>query len=151
MDFQIRLACEADADAISRVILSALHTSNARDYSPSVIERVKLSFSPAALKALMSDRHVFVAEREGEIVGTASLEGRAVRSVFVDPAWHHQGIGRQLMAHIDHVARNAGVDVLIVPSSLTAQGFYTALGFKVVREQQEGEERTLIMERELRR
>ncbi|KTC60512.1 MULTISPECIES: GNAT family N-acetyltransferase [Pseudomonas syringae group genomosp. 2] len=156
MNIKVRPARTADAGAISRVVLAALRTSNARDYPASVIERVQLSFSPAAIEWLMQQRRMFVAVAvavalEGEVVvGTASLEGQVVRSVFVDPDWHRRGIGRLLMAELEHIARGAGLELLIVPSSLTAQEFYTALGFRLVREHQEGEERTLIMERQLR-
>ncbi|SOP96327.1 GNAT family acetyltransferase [Pseudomonas syringae pv. syringae] len=83
------------------------------------------------------------------VVGTASLEGEVVRSVFVDPDRHRRGVGRLLMAELERVARKAGAVRMVVPSSLTAQGFYWALGFNVVREHLEGEERTLIMERQL--
>ncbi|UFI44244.1 GNAT family N-acetyltransferase [Pseudomonas savastanoi] len=158
MNIKVRPARTADAGAISRVVLTALRTSNARDYPASVIERVQLSFSPAAIERLMQQRRMFVAVAvavavalEGEVVvGTASLEGQVMRSVFVDPDWHRRGIGRLLMAELEHIARGAGLELLIVPSSLTAQEFYTALGFRLVREHQEGEERTLIMERQLR-
>lgn len=148
MNIKVRPARTADAGAISRVVLTALRTSNARDYPASVIERVQLSFSPAAIERLMQQRRMFVAV--AVVVGTASLEGQVVRSVFVDPDWHRRGIGRLLMAELEHIARGAGLELLIVPSSLTAQEFYTALGFRLVREHQEGEERTLIMERQLR-
>ncbi|MDU8459180.1 GNAT family N-acetyltransferase [Pseudomonas syringae group sp. J254-4] len=152
MNIKVRPARTADAGAISRVVLTALRTSNARDYPASVIERVQLSFSPAAIERLMQQRRMFMAVAvAGEVVvGTASLEGQVVRSVFVDPDWHRRGIGRLLMAELEHIARGAGLELLIVPSSLTAQEFYTALGFRLVREHQEGEERTLIMERQLR-
>ncbi|RMM83084.1 GCN5-related N-acetyltransferase [Pseudomonas coronafaciens pv. striafaciens] len=151
MNVRIRPACEADAEAeaISRVVLAALHTSNARDYSADVIERVAQSFSASALCALMRQRQMFVAVAGAMIVGTASLDGHAVRSVFVDPDWHRRGVGRLLMEQIERVARGAGEERLVVPSSVTAQGFYAALGFKVVREHIEDEERTLIMERHL--
>ncbi|MCJ2373786.1 GNAT family N-acetyltransferase [Pseudomonas sp. RGM 3321] len=150
MNVKVRPARTADAGAISRVVLAALRTSNARDYPASVIERVQLSFSPAAIDRLMQQRRMFVAVSGEVVVGTASLEGQVVRSVFVDPDRHRRGIGRLLMAELEHVAREAGLELLIVPSSLTAQEFYTALGFRLVREHQEGVERTLIMERQLR-
>ncbi|KPW43807.1 Acetyltransferase [Pseudomonas amygdali pv. mellea] len=152
MDIKVRPARRADADAISRVVLAALRTSNARDYPVSVIERVQLSFSPSAIERLMQQRRMFVAVAvAGEVVvGTASLEGQVVRSVFVDPDWHRRGVGRLLMAKLERVALETDIGLLIVPSSLTAQEFYKALGFRLVREHQEGEERTLIMERQLR-
>ncbi|KAA3545293.1 GNAT family N-acetyltransferase [Pseudomonas savastanoi] len=152
MDIKVRPARRADADAISRVVLAALRTSNARDYPVRVIERVQLSFSPSAIERLMQQRRMFVAVAvAGEVVvGTASLEGQVVRSVFVDPDWHRRGVGRLLMAKLERVALEIDIGLLIVPSSLTAQEFYKALGFRLVREHQEGEERTLIMERQLR-
>ncbi|WP_122263228.1 GNAT family N-acetyltransferase, partial [Pseudomonas savastanoi] len=117
---------------------------------------VQLSFSPSAIERLMQQRRMFVAVAvavavAGEVVvGTASLEGQVVRSVFVDPDWHRRGVGRLLMAKLERVALEIDIGLLIVPSSLTAQEFYKALGFRLVREHQEGEERTLIMERQLR-
>ncbi|RMO90196.1 GCN5-related N-acetyltransferase [Pseudomonas syringae pv. philadelphi] len=149
MTIHIRPATSSDTTAISRLILSALRTSNAIDYPASVIARVEQSFTPEAIMTLMSQRRMFVAVAGQAVLGTASLDGRAVRSVFVDPEWHRQGIGRLLMAEVERVARENGVACLVVPSSLTAQAFYAALGFEVVREQREGEERTLIMGRRL--
>lgn len=150
MSIEVRPARLADADAISRVVLAALRISNARDYPASVIERVQSSFSPAAVERLMQQRRVFVASEGNVVVGTASLEGEVVRSVFVDPDRHRQGVGRLLMAELEVVVRKAGAVRMVVPSSLTARGFYLALGFNVVREHLEGEERTLVMERQLR-
>ena len=79
MACEIRLASEADTEAISGVILTALHESNAQDYSPDIIARVAESFSPAGVRRLMSSRTVFVAVEDGSIVGTASLDRAVVR------------------------------------------------------------------------
>ncbi|KAF0862805.1 GNAT family N-acetyltransferase [Pseudomonas sp. LD120] len=149
MECQVRPALEADAARVSQVILAALLTSNAQDYPASVIERVKDSFTPDAILQLMQHRQMFVALVDGTLLGTASLDGRAVRSVFVDPAYHGHGLGRQLMAAVEQAALDSGQTSLVVPSSVTAEGFYARLGFVRVREQYEGEELTLIMERAL--
>jgi N-acetylglutamate synthase-like GNAT family acetyltransferase len=53
------------------------------------------------------------------------------------------------MAALERLAREQGVSELLVPSSLTAQGFYRQLGFTVLREVIEGDERTLVMARQL--
>ncbi len=47
------------------------------------------------------------------------------------------------------MASDGSATRMVVPSSLTAREFYLALGFSVVREHLEGEERTFIMERQL--
>ena len=150
MECEVRAARESDAGDISEVILWALRETNAKDYSADIIRRVEPSFRPAAVLQLMGKRKVFVATIASRIVGTASLDGEVVRTVFVAPDVQGQGVGRQLMAEIELAARQGGVKVLTVPSSVTAEAFYSRLGFRAVRDSHHGEERTIIMERALR-
>ncbi|MBV7563492.1 GNAT family N-acetyltransferase [Pseudomonas sp. sia0905] len=145
----IRPAREADADAISDVIVQALRLSNAADYPPQVIERVAANFDAAGVRGLLESRQVFVALDDERVVATASLAGDVVRSVFVLPEMQGRGVGKALMRHIEGVARAAGVQLLRVPASLTAVPFYAALGYTVIREVVEGDERTQVMAREL--
>ncbi|SDL16395.1 Acetyltransferase, GNAT family [Pseudomonas delhiensis] len=149
MECQIRPARADDAGAISRVIIAALRYSNAQDYPPDVIEEVVKHFSPEKVTELLQRRSVLVAMREDSVVATVGLEGDVVRSLFVDPRHQFQGVGRCLMAMIESQARSEGVEVLRVPSSLTAEAFYRRLGYEVVREVMQGEERTLVMQRHL--
>ncbi|MBI6566134.1 GNAT family acetyltransferase [Pseudomonas synxantha] len=149
MSTAVRLAQPADAEGISQVILAALHSSNARDYPADVIARVASNFSPEAVLELLKRRVVLVATQDQVIVATAALDANVVRSVFVNPALQGQGIGRLLMIEIELRAREAGVTVLSVPSSLTAESFYTRLGFHTVRDVYHGNERTLEMEKAL--
>lgn len=149
MSIEVRSARSGDADAISAVILAALRETNARDYSPDIIERVEKSFSPAAVSELMARRTMFVAMAAEQLVGTASLDGRVVRSVFVRPDVQGQGVGKRLIEEIERTARYRGVAVLAVPSSVTAEPFYARLGFTAVRDSYHGEERTVVMERSL--
>ncbi|MFT0476135.1 GNAT family acetyltransferase [Pseudomonas antarctica] len=149
MSTAVRLAQAADAEGISQVILAALHSSNARDYPADVIARVASNFTPDAVLALLQRRVVLVATQGQVIVATAALDSNVVRSVFVNPALQGQGIGRLLMIEIELRARDAGVTVLSVPSSLTAEPFYTKMGFYTVRNVYHGNERTLVMEKAL--
>ncbi|NNA46286.1 GNAT family acetyltransferase [Pseudomonas lactis] len=149
MSTAVRLAQPSDAEGISEVILAALHSSNARDYPADVIARVASNFTPDAVLALLQRRVVLVATEDQLIVATAALDGNVVRSVFVNPALQGQGIGRLLMIETERRAREAGVTVLSVPSSLTAQAFYAKLGFHNVRDVYHGNERTLVMEKAL--
>lgn len=151
MNCQIRPAVAEDAASISRVVISALRESNAQDYPPDVIAQVERSFSPSAILQLLSQRQVFVATLEQHVVATASLDGDVVRSVFVAPQHQNRGIGKQLMAVIDQAAASANLNVLYVPSSITAEGFYASLGFEKVRDEFHGAERTIVMRRALRR
>lgn len=145
----IRPAREADAEAISRVIVQTLRLSNAADYPPQVIERVATNFDAGGVLGLLESRQVFVALDDERVVATASLAGDVVRSVFVLPEMQGRGVGKALMRHIEAVALAAGVQCLRVPASLTAVPFYKALGYAVVREVVDGDERTLVMARQL--
>lgn len=149
MACDVRPARESDADAISAVILSALHETNAKDYSQDVIARVAQSFSPAAVRKLLESRTVLVAMKGEDVVGTASLDDAVVRTVFVSPAVQGQGIGTRLMAEMERIAFIKNIRLLTVPSSVTAEVFYAKLGFRAIGDSYHGDERTIIMERSL--
>ena len=149
MNCTIRPALDEDAAEISAVILSALHVTNARDYSGEIIARVERSFSPHAVLQLIGKRTVFVATVGNRLVGTASLDGSVVRTVFVAPDVQARGIGKLLLAEIERTARERNIPSLTVPSSVTAEAFYARLGFEAVRDSYHGDERTIIMERSL--
>ncbi|MGV8919487.1 MAG: GNAT family N-acetyltransferase [Pseudomonas sp.] len=149
MECQARPATGDDTAAISRVVIAALRESNSLDYSPDLIAQVERSFAPEAISVLLNKRKVFVALLGENITGTASLDGDVVRSVFVDPAYQGGGIGRHLMDVIHATAASAGVGALRVPSSITAEEFYAALGYKKIRDEFHGAERTIAMEKRL--
>jgi predicted N-acetyltransferase YhbS len=143
----IRTATEADAAALSAIIRRALREVNASDYEPAIIEAVAANFSCEQLLEAIRRRPVFVAAIDGEIVGTGSLEGRTVRSMFVRPDHACRGIGTALMRRIEALAVAQGTERLVLQSSITAEGFYRRHGFEAVRDHIHGRERTIIMEK----
>lgn len=145
----IRQAGTGDAEAISAVILRALRETNAADYTPEIISTVAAGFSPEAITRLMAGRRVLVAVYADDVVGTASLDGAVVRSVFVSPDFQRRGIGVALMTAIEALARAMASPRLLVPSSVTAEGFYARLGFVALRDEWHGAERTIVMEKPL--
>ena len=149
MGYHVRLATSRDAAAISHVVLAALRESNSHDYPPGVIAQVEQSFSPEAITTQLAKRRVFVALLGENIIGTAGLDGDVVRSVFVDPAHQKGGIGRHLMDVIHATATRSGIETVRVPSSITAEKFYTALGYQKIRDEFHGAERTIVMEKRL--
>ena len=149
MECTIGPALAEDAADISAVILRALRETNVKDYSGEIIASVERSFSPDAVLALMAKRIVFVATIGDRLVGTASLDGSVVRTVFVAPDVQGRGVGKLLMAEIEGAARERNIRSLTVPSSVTAESFYARLGFNAVRDSYHGDERTIIMERAL--
>jgi N-acetylglutamate synthase-like GNAT family acetyltransferase len=151
MDFQIRSATDADTPAISRVIIGTLRESNAQDYSSEIIDHVEHSFSPPAILNFLTLRQVLVATVDNHVVATASLDLDTVRSVFVAPPYQGAGIGRRLMTSIESLAIESSINLLRVPSSITAEGFYLSIGFTKTRDEYHGAERTIVMEKRLDR
>jgi predicted N-acetyltransferase YhbS len=145
----IRRAISEDAEEVSSIIVAALRKTNAKDYSEAVIQRVEQSFTPEAVREMMNHRVMFVATQDERIIGTASLDGCVVRTVFVEPGFQGQEIGRRLIAEVEREALARGIALLAVPSSITAEPFYAKLGFRAVRDSYHGEERTIVMERAL--
>jgi N-acetylglutamate synthase-like GNAT family acetyltransferase len=145
---EIRRATERDADGISRVVIRALRETNAKDYPPEVISALVSNFSPEKVAFLIANRQVYIAIAHRIIIGTASLHGSVVRTVFVDPD-HRKGIGAKLMDVIESLARASSITRLSLRSSLTAHEFYKKLGYVPVREELHGQERTIIMEKQL--
>ncbi|HEX7381062.1 MAG TPA: GNAT family N-acetyltransferase [Nevskiaceae bacterium] len=90
------------------------------------------------------DYHVYVAEREGEVVGTFALlvmdnlahrgaRSGVVEDVAVDPACQRAGVGRAMMRHALAQCREKGCYKMTLSSALRRRGahaFYDALGFE---------------------
>lgn len=150
MPYTIRPARIDDAPAISALVITTLRKTNRHDYTPEIIARIERSFAPDAVATLLAKRTMFVADGDDSIVGTASLDGAVVRTVFVAPDVQGRGIGRSLMAAVTEEAEKRAVKILSVPSSVTAEAFYRRLGFIPVRDAWHGDERTIIMERSSR-
>ena len=78
--------------------------------------------------------HVFVAERDGETVGFATVLPRddgnsELDALFVEPSCWKQGCGRVLIEHCAAIARTRGSAALHVIGNPHAEGFYRACGF----------------------
>jgi N-acetylglutamate synthase-like GNAT family acetyltransferase len=140
----IRRATADDLPTVHDIVLRALRETNAKDYPGSVINRLVLTL-PEKISSNLETWHAFVAIVDGRVVGTASLSGDTVKSVFVDPDYQRSGVATKLMSAVENVALAQSVRALNVQSSITAQPFYAKWGFKIVREEFFGEERTIVM------
>src|SRR5688572_4783138 len=99
----IRRAAIDDAEAISRVIVQAVERTNSKDYPPAIIAEVIGNFSPERVIERLLTRQVFAVTEQEMVVGTGSLDGTMVRSVFVLPRFQRRGVGRALLGHIEGV------------------------------------------------
>jgi|tagenome__1003787_1003787.scaffolds.fasta_scaffold20631259_2 GNAT superfamily N-acetyltransferase len=148
MEIIIRPATAEDAEPVHKIVLSALRETNARDYPPSVIARLVLTL-PDKVASNLQTWCAFVAMVNGRVVGTGSLNGQTVTSVYVHPDYQRRGIATKLMDAIEHAANTQAQRTLGVQSSVTAKVFYAKRGFKLVREQSFGEEPTILMSKDI--
>jgi N-acetylglutamate synthase-like GNAT family acetyltransferase len=147
-EIEIRRATAGDAEAVYEIVLRALRETNARDYPASVIDRLVLRL-PEGVASKLEEWHAYVAVVDGRIVGTGSLNGKTVRAVFVHPDYQARGIGTKLMDAVENAANVQSINTLSVQSSITAQPLYAKRGFRVVRQAFYGEERTIVMSKDI--
>ena len=77
------------------------------------------------------EQHFYVATREDLIVGTGmvNLASGKVDAIFVHPSHMGMGVGKELLAHLESLARRVGLTHLHLESTLNAAPFYRACGF----------------------
>jgi N-acetylglutamate synthase-like GNAT family acetyltransferase len=123
----IRRAQDADADALTDLAHRAkahwgYPASWMREWDP------QLTIIPGYLEA----HDVWLAERDGAIVGMCALEDRGARwnleHVWVEPAAHGVGIGRALVMQALAEARRRHPGVVELLADPYASGFYERLG-----------------------
>jgi N-acetylglutamate synthase-like GNAT family acetyltransferase len=119
----IRRATAEDSGAVYEIVLRTLCDSNSRDYPASVIDRLVLTL-PNKVASNLETWHAFLAIVDGQVVGTGSLSGQIVQSVYVHPDCQRGGVATRLMDAVENAAIAQSVRTLSVQSSITAQPFY---------------------------
>lgn len=120
-------ATEANAERLSRIVVDCLVKVNTRDYDDKDIGKMIPEFRPDTIKDKIINPGTIIALRGAKIVGTGTLEGEYIRTVFVDPSYIRRGIGRQIMGELEKTAKANGCEKVSLNSSLTARDFYISL------------------------
>jgi predicted N-acetyltransferase YhbS len=146
----IRTFAPDDAEAISALIRHTMQVSNSRDYSLARLQPLIDYFSPEKVRQLNQERMCLVAEVDGQVIGTVGLEDAELVTFFVHPDHQNSGIGTQLLAAIEELARAEGLTCIKVDSSLTGAAFYARMGYTRTGVEFEGTAGTQIgMEKQL--
>jgi GNAT superfamily N-acetyltransferase len=135
MNFDIRLAEQADAAALSALILRTIRTTNAADYAAEEIDFVCISFTAEKLAQKIGARDVFLLFADGALAGTASYAAGRLHSLFIDPSCQAKGFGALMLAHVERHALARRADQLELSSSISARGFYEARGFHFIKDE----------------
>jgi N-acetylglutamate synthase-like GNAT family acetyltransferase len=129
----IRKFKSRDADAVSELIIENLRTVNIRDYSKDLIDILAAYKTPKRVIESAGKGSAFVAVKRGNILGVAMLKENKIVNMFVRKQMQGNGIGRSLLNRIEKLAKKKRISELVVDASITAVGFYSKCGYKVVR------------------
>ncbi|MDJ1634747.1 GNAT family N-acetyltransferase [Rhizobium rhizogenes] len=136
MPILVRPITPDDALAALEVHHAAVRVTAAKDYAPEIIEQwAPITVSADAISRFHKNPENeirFVAEINGEVVGFAAiiLASKELRACCVSPRAVGRGVGRALIAELEHTAKQEGLTILQLDSSLTAHPFYEAMGYQ---------------------
>lgn len=146
---KIRQAANADVVSLSRLIRRTIRVSNSKDYDQKSVDMLCEIFEPEPVAERVENELILLCIADAELVGTVGLKGDYLRSLFVEPAYQGQGLGKVLVARIEDEARKRAMPEIMIHSSLTAQAFYSALGFEMVELQSYPEGPFVLMRKPL--
>ena len=119
----IRKYKEADLAALLQVYRNAstlAHPFLSTDFIEKVCEDIPKLYLP--------NTETWVMEKDQQLVGFISLMGAEVAALFLDPAWHGQGLGRALM---DKAVQEKGdLEVVVFTKNKIGRPFYERYGFR---------------------
>ncbi len=133
-DCPIAQATINDHLGLSQVIERCLREVNAHYYPPEIIERLLAVHSLGNLASFLSNKFTLVAKERGVIVGTGSLDGSEITTVFVSPSAHGRGIGRRIMLALEAEALQRGLAFVEIHATPNALKFYEELGYQHIEE-----------------
>lgn len=146
---KFRKATVADVVPLSGLIQRTIRVSNTKDYDQRSIDRLCAIFGPKPLTERIENELILLCFAGPNLVGTVGLKGDYLRSLFVDPTFQGQGLGKVLTTRIEEEARQRAIPKLMLHSSLTARSFYAALGYEFVELQSYPEGPFVLMRKPL--
>jgi len=137
-DVEIRLAGPDDSETIADLIYEGFspfeseYTAGAFEYTTPKVDDIRLRFAEGP---------IWIAERDGEIVGTVSglpePDRFYIRSMAIKPTAQRGGIGQRLLDELEKYARGKGFEKLYLYTTFVLPGakrLYEKNGFYVLRE-----------------
>jgi GNAT superfamily N-acetyltransferase len=125
----------------ARLFLAIHHDSvrglAANDYPQVIIDAwAPLPITEDRIQRFLANRDHeirLLAEIDGDAVGIGALvvNNSELRACYVRPGAARRGVGAALVAEIERLAREHGLVSLRLESSITAEAFYTTLGYRV--------------------
>lgn len=143
-DFRVRLARPRDAKAVGALLEASYPVLMQQHYEPDLLSAALPAMIQASPELLRSGTYDVAETRDHVIVGcggwTRERPGQGdveaglghIRHFATHPGWLGRAVGRSIYDACARQARFVGVTCLECNSSLNAEGFYAALGFKSI-------------------
>lgn len=130
--FAVRPAEESDVDAIFRVHGESIRALCRDRYEEREIAAWIAFRPPEAYRTAFVSRELYVAERDGRIVGFGQLDPRRgeIEACYVSPDAIRSGIGAALLARMEQEARGRGHSIVHLNATLNAEPFYARMGYR---------------------
>jgi GNAT superfamily N-acetyltransferase len=119
----IRRATDDDIDAIGRIHIAA---KDEMGYLPRIPDEVR----PRLGRIFFDREEIWVAERDGRVVGYLGLSEKTVEALYVTPGEQNRGLGSALLDHAKSL-RPAGLDLWVFQANEGARRFYERHGFRL--------------------
>ena len=133
---KIRQFLDADAEAVSALILHTFLVSNSKDYPPEYGDALAQSLTPEGIRRRAESAHGYVAEDGEKVIGCGMIApyfGSETESIlltiFVLPEYQGRGIGRQIVQTLEQDEFFLRARRIEIPASVTAVEFYRKLGY----------------------
>ena len=132
----IRRATQRDRESIWNVHIRAIQEVCKSHYSQKEIEDWSEVIKPTRYNEPIKRGAFFVAVDDNVIVGFGNLnqDSGEIEAVYVAPEYVRRGVGREILQALESVARDVGLKLLRLSSSLNAVQFYENAGYR--RQQQ---------------
>lgn len=133
----LRPYAEADLPAMMALYRATIHALCAKDYTPGQLA----AWAPPQgdvprWQAKLETAECVVAEIDGAVVGFCSwTDDGYIDLLYVHHKWPRLGIASALHKRAEDALRQAGVRRLHTQASITAQPFFAAQGYTVVKHQ----------------
>lgn len=132
-----RRADLAHVEDMLHIIHRCMHEVNCRDYTPQELERYLAAFTAEWLTDIIKTRHYYEVWAQDALVacGGVSRDHNQQKqsyftAMFVNPDVRGRGIGRRLVAFLEQDPWCLDSNLIEIPSSKSAHGFYHKCGYQ---------------------
>jgi GNAT superfamily N-acetyltransferase len=125
MPYELRRATPADAAETAAVFSAALKSMT---FFPKLHSDEE---DKAFVSQFIAEQETWLAIDDGRILGLASIEGKRLAHLYVDPADHNRGAGTALLSHVKR-RRPDGFDLWCFQANSGARRFYERHGCHAV-------------------